>query len=346
MILFLNSFCSAIKSAYCAIALLLVLFSANASFAQQKGDDDVDTVEINLVRLNVGVVNKQGQAITSLTKNDFTVYEDDVKQGVQSFETTEAPFSVVMLLDISGSTLTFRQSLRLAALRFVEAISPKDRVAVIGFNGKTEVFAEFTTDRSRVVYGINRVEGQSGPTHFYKALSVALEKLSKEGNRRKAIVVLTDGIDTELQKDDRPFVRNAKTNDEAIASINAEANPKLATILNTAAKQGVTVYPLALPTGDPKRLPDASPLQVALYTAARERMKILANRTGGRLNVINNLGDMGMLYAEVAADLRTLYSISYQSSNAGKRDGKWRAIRIEVSRPELIARTRPGYYAK
>lgn len=324
--------------------LFLLCFSANISFAQQ--DDDPERVDISLIRLNVGVVTKQGQSITNLTKNEFVIFEDDVKQDVRSFEATEAPFSVVMLLDVSGSTLTFRESLRIAALRFVDAVSPKDRVAVIVFNDKASVFADFTTNRKLIAHAINRVEGQSGPTHLYKALRVALEKLSKEGSRRKAIVVLTDGVDTELRNDDRPFIKNTKSNEEAVASINPEANSTLTAILNFADRQGVTIYPLALPTGDPKRLPEASPLQFALYTTARERMRILAARTGGRLNIINNLGDMGTIYAEVAAELRTLYSISYQSSNANKRDGKWRTIRIEVARPELIARTKPGYFAK
>jgi len=330
------------------ISLLFLLFvCANISFAQQDKDDDPIVVDTNLVRLNVGVVNRQGQAITNLSKDEFVIYEDDIKQNVNSFETSDAPFSVVMLLDVSGSTINFRRGLYLAALRFLEAISPQDRVAVILFNEKTETVADFTTDRKRLVYGIGRVEEtRGGKTYLYEALKVSLEKLSKEGNRRKAIVVLTDGVDSQLRNDDRPLIKNAETNEQAIASINPETNAKLVSVLNIADKQGVTIYPLALPTGDPKRLPDPSPVQVALYSASRERMKILANRTGGRLNIINNLSDMGTLYAEVAADLRTLYSISYQSSNSGKRDGKWRTIRIEVARPEVIARTKPGYYAK
>jgi hypothetical protein len=75
-------------------------------------------------------------------------------------------------------------------------------------------------------------------------------------------------------------------------------------------------------------------------------MQSLADRTGGRLHEIHRLEDMGRLYAEVAADMRTLYSIAYQSSNAGTRDGRWRAINVEVTRADAIARSRPGYYAR
>jgi hypothetical protein len=115
----------------------------------------------------------------------------------------------------------------------------------------------------------------------------------------------------------------------------------LRAVLDAADRQGVTVYPLALPSAGPRRLTALTPQQSAVYTAARARMQSLANRTGGRLHEINRLEDMGRLYAEVAADLRTLYSIAYQSSNSRPRDGNWRAINVEVARPDAIARLTP-----
>ncbi|MDQ3907758.1 MAG: hypothetical protein M3268_05375, partial [Acidobacteriota bacterium] len=89
-----------------------------------------------------------------------------------------------------------------------------------------------------------------------------------------------------------------------------------------------------------------TPQQIAVYTAARARLDALANRTGGRLYAINRLEDLGRHYAEVAAEMRTLYSIAYQSPSSRARDGRWREIRVEVARPELVARTKPGYYAR
>jgi hypothetical protein len=107
----------------------------------------------------------------------------------------------------------------------------------------------------------------------------------------------------------------------------------------------VTIYPLVLPTGDPAKLADPTPRQVAMFKAARERLQIVADRTGGMVNNINRLEEMGTLYAKVAADLRTLYTIEYQPEN-NKRDGRWRTIKLEVTDPELISRTKPGYFAK
>jgi VWFA-related protein len=145
---------------------------------------------------------------------------------------------------------------------------------------------------------------------------------------------------------DRASVGNASTNEEAVASIKPEASASLNAVLNAADRQGVTIYPLALPSGDPKRLAFPEPRLIAIYTSARTRLQTLADRTGGRLNEIKRLEDLGFLYAEVAADLRTLYSVGYQPAGTHARDGRWRKIRIEVARPELIARTRPGYYAR
>jgi VWFA-related protein len=122
-------------------------------------------------------------------------------------------------------------------------------------------------------------------------------------------------------------------------------NEVLRRILDRSDAQGVTIYPLALPTGDPARLADPTPRQVAMYTAARTRLKIVADRSGGTLNSIRRLEDMGTLYALVAADLRTLYTIEYQPAN-DKKDGKWRAIKVEVDRTDLIPRSRQGYFAK
>jgi VWFA-related protein len=129
------------------------------------------------------------------------------------------------------------------------------------------------------------------------------------------------------------------------SAIKPETDVNLNRVLNKADVQGVTIYPLALPTGDPAKLADPTPIQVAMYNAARSRLKILADRTGGTLNAINRLEEMGRLYASVAAELRTLYTIEYQSTNE-KRDGKWRAIKIEVSNQDLISKTRQGYFAK
>jgi Ca-activated chloride channel homolog len=305
--------------------------------------DDPVNVDTAIVRVNIGVVDQRGRSITTLSRPNFSVFEDGVKQDISHFELSNAPFSVVMMLDMSGSTKSFRQNIALSAARFLDALAPDDRVAVIEFYSKVNLLNDFTTDRGVALHSISVANG-SGDTNLYKGLELALEKLGKEGNRRKAVVVLTDGVDTQAKNQDRDILSKLKEVDVPSA-IKPERNETLNRILDRADKLGVTIYPLALPTGDPAKLADPTPLQVAMYAAARSRLKLVADRTGGTLNSITRLDEMGRLYALIAADLRTLYTLEYQPAKP-TRDGKWRAIRVEVSDPELIARSRQGYFAK
>jgi VWFA-related protein len=310
-----------------------------------QAQEDVLKTETSLVQLNVGVVNKQGNHIINLSRNDFTIYEDGAKQTIQFFEPTEAPFSVVMLLDMSGSTVNFRQQVQTSAIRFLDALKPEDRVAVVQFNGKgVKSLLGFSQDRNRTAYAIGNASG-AGNTFLYEALKFSLQELSKEGRRRKAIVVMTDGVDTDARKLDTEALNRAANDADLATVIKPEANPQVNAVLNEAARQGVTIFPLALPSGDPKRLPMQDPSILAKYSAARSRMQMLADRTGGALNDIRRLDEMAKLYIEVAARLRTLYTVSYQAPGRTARDGKWHEIKIEVNYPELIARTRPGYFA-
>ncbi|MBX3294567.1 MAG: VWA domain-containing protein [Acidobacteria bacterium] len=326
---------------FCPIFIFIVLgVAASATLAQ---DDDPIRVDAALVRLNIGVVDQRGRPITQLNRTNFSVFEDGVKQDIARFETTTAPFSVVVLLDMSGSTKTFRQNIKLSASRFLDVLAPDDRVAVVEFYSKIRLLNDFTTDKRRAATSIQLANGQ-GQTDLYKAVEFALQRLERENTRRKAIVVLTDGIDTDAQDLDRQLLSGLA--DEKIANfLKTEDNTKLNEILDRADKQGVTIYPLALPTGDPARLADPTPRQIEMFRVARSRLKYIADRTGGMLNTIQRLEEMGRLYAEVAADLRTLYTIEYAPTNLA-RDGKWREIRVEVNEPGLISRTRQGYFAR
>lgn len=329
------------KSPLLLLVLVLSIFAfVDRTFAQ--GDETIK-VENSVVRLNVGVVDKKGHPIIDLNQSNFDVFEDGAKQQITHFEPTVTPFSVVLMLDMSGSTLGFRQVLKQSAARFIDALGPDDRVAVIEFNEKPSLRNDFTNNRLTIANSIAVSNGR-GHTELYKSLDFALDKLAHERSNRKAIIVLTDGVDTSARDLDRAVLEKADPKEIGV-TIKADSNPALNQVLNRADAQGVTIYPLALPTGDPEKLADPTPEQIAMFKAARDRLQIMANRSGGRLNAINRLEEMGRLYAEVAAEIRTLYTIEYTPANE-KRDGRWRDIRIDVRDPNLISRTRQGYYAK
>lgn len=321
--------------------IFFAIFFAGVSFAF--GQDETVKIDTSIVRLNVGVVDQKGRPIINLDKSNFRIYEDGVKQDISRFEPSTAPFSVVMVLDMSGSTLSMRQVMKMSAFRFLDALSPDDRVAVVEFYDKINLRNDFTTDRNTIAHSIDVSNGR-GKTQFYKALDFSLDKLGREGNRRKAIIVLSDGVDTAARDIDRETLE--KVSDDKVAdAINPDNSEILNNVLKKADLLGVTIYPLALPTGDPAKLADPTPRQIAMYKAARTRLQTVADRTGGTLNAINRLEDMGNIYAVVAADIRTLYTIEYQPQN-DKHDGKWRTVTIKTDNPNLISRTRPGYFAR
>ncbi|HMM80584.1 MAG TPA: VWA domain-containing protein [Pyrinomonadaceae bacterium] len=326
----------------CRLALILALLAIFTAAAAAQIDDPI-SVESTIVRLNVGVVDRQGRPITDLERTSFTVYEDGVKQRIIGFEPSTAPFSVVLMLDMSGSTLPFRQVLKQAANRFVYALGPDDRVAVVEFYDRINLRNDFTTDGKTILHSIDASNGR-GKTRLYEALDFALRKLSAEKGRRKAIIVLSDGVDSVAQSSDRDMLASM-ADDKVTDAIGPDSYGPLNEILSKSDKLGVSIYPLALPTGDPAKLADPTPRQIAMFRAARERFAFLAQRTGATIRTINRLEDMGRLYAEVAADLRTLYTIDYQPAS-DKRDGKWHSIKVDVAVPDLISRTRTGYFAR
>ena len=158
-------------------------------------------------------------------------------------------------------------------------------------------------------------------------------------------MVLTDGLDTDMRNQDRRTLVKAQTNEEALSMIKPLASSELTQILSAADRQGVSIFPLALPSGDPKRLPLPDPNIIGIYAAARTRLQTLADRSGGRLNEITRLEHMALLYREVAASLRSLYTVAYQAPSDRPR-GKWHEIKIEVAQSDLTARTKPGYLGR
>ena len=130
---------------YRPIAFAAIIIASAMSLIAQ--DDDPIKVESLLVRLNIGVVDRKGRPITDLDRSSFEVFEDGKQQQILRFEPSTAPFSVVILLDMSGSTLGFRPVIKQSAFRFIDALAPNDRVAVVEFYDKVSVRNDFTSDR-------------------------------------------------------------------------------------------------------------------------------------------------------------------------------------------------------
>jgi Ca-activated chloride channel family protein len=292
---------------------LLVSASLLANYSQAKnqqdGDDEVVRVSTDLVVLNVTVTDKAGKYVHKLPRTDFHVLEDGREQKISTFSVEETPFAAAILLDTSGS-MEGRVSLaRSAAIRFLDGLREDDVAAIYRFDSEVEQLQDFTTGRDLppLAFGMNA----RGKTTLNDAVMRAAVDLSQRPEKRRAIVVLSDGADTQSSATQEKALRNA---------LAAEA----------------TIYSVDLSD------PQASHLQERQL--AMGALKNFAFKTGGRYVASPGGQALANAFAGIVEELSNQYTIGYQTANR-ERDGRWRNIEINISRPEVNARTRRGYRA-
>lgn len=306
-------------------------------------------VNVNWTYLNVSVRDAyNNRSLANLRRDDFLVYEDGALQEIEKFDSAEAPFNLLLLLDVSGSTQSFIDLIKEASVRFTRQIKANDAIAVAVFNSDVRLVQPFTNDRSRVENSIRRIRSGGG-TAFYDALQTSIHDYMDGLEGRKAIVVFSDGVDNQLTGD---WSNGSRTTfNELYRSIQ-----EIDTI----------IYPIFLDTEDgspvargPRRgggsiidiLTDitrggGNPSQGdrQAYETARREMQSIADQTGGRLYSPRDIDDLRNAYSEIADDLRVQYRLGY-NSNSPKSAGQWRSIEVRVRNfPEARVRTRKGYY--
>lgn len=292
--------------------LILLVIPAQPSRSQQpeQDEDDGEVVRVNteLVILNVTVVDGAGKYVRGLRNTDFKIFEDGQEQSISSFGSEETPFAAAVLLDTSASMERRVTLARSAAIRFLDGLRADDVAAVYHFDSKIEQVQEFSFSRdlADMAFGLKA----KGLTVLNDAILRAAEDLSRRAEKRRAIVVLSDGGDT----------RSKASMDKALASALA-ANATIFTVNMSA--------------------PDSTPTDRLAGVAA---LRALALKSGGRY--IESAGGQALreAFASVVEELGNQYTLVYKPSNRA-RDGRWRTIELKLSRPDIIARTRKGYRA-
>ncbi len=297
---------------------------------EEVSEGDVIRVDTQLVSVNVSVVDRgTNRGVNDLTRNDFRLSEDGTTQQILHFDSASAPFNLVLLIDLSGSTTKVVELIKSAALHFVEAARPFDRIGIITFAGGQVVVSSLTTDRNALRQRIAGIEKPEGSTKLYDSLAFAMDDILREAkdSRRNAIVLMSDGLDSILPNvtgegsrlSYEQLVRQAKEFDGVLYSIWVDTQ---------------SYEPLS--PGD---------IQQDTFDLAHDRMKQFADVGGGTFYECEELKDLAGAYERVVADLGTVYTLGYRPSNK-VRDGSWRAIRVSINHPNAIARGKPGYYAK
>ena len=301
---------------------------ANPTDSEEISEGDVIRVDSQLATLNLSVIDRNtNRGVMGLTESDFRLFEDGIEQRLLQFESASAPFDLILLIDVSGSTRDVVKLIRAAALRFVEAARPSDRIGIISFAGHPTVISPVTLDREVLRQRVNAIDTATGDTKAYDALDFSLTQLLKstKNTRRTAIVMMSDGLDGSVQ------------------GVQGDGSKlPYAELLSRVREFDGVLYTLWLNT----EYEALNPLdtQPEAFDMGYERMKEMAEAGGGVFYQVERLQDLAGAYERVVADLGTVYSLAYRPTNK-TRDGKWRAVRVTLNRPSAVARGKHGYYA-
>ena len=288
---------------------------------------DVIKIDSRLVNLNVRVTDNAGKLIPDLSKADFRVFEDNVEQEVVRFEPVTSPVAVVLLLDASGSTKDRWKVIRKAAKTFIDTLSPNTPIAVAAFTRRFLMICDFSCDRRVMKERIDDTKNLQSGTAFYDATWSAMNLFKEVKEQRKAIVVMTDGVDNSLSSEDyepkHPF-------DELFARISQDE---------------VTIYPIYFDTEYQVVVKQRGSDTHESYVTARQQLQKIADETGGTLFKADKAEDLEGVYQRVASELQTLYSVSYNPADKNY-NGNWRSVGVKVKNGIAVARTKRGFYAK
>lgn len=296
---------------YSAILLAIAIASLLHGPIRAQQDDDVVKVNTDLVVLNVTVTDKAGHYVPGLRLSDFSVFEDGKPVGTQmvsSFSMHESPFASVILLDTSSSMERRLSLARSAAIQFLDKLREEDVAAVFKFDSKVEQVQEFSTGRdlAPMAYGVKA----NGLTTLNDAIVDAAKALSARAEKRKAIVLLSDGIDT----------YSKATSGKAVES---------------ALAIGATIYAVDMSASEGGNAGNQRNVAV---------LKDFTEKSGGRFVATPGGPALRDAFASIAEELGHQYTIAYRPLNSA-RDGKWRKLEVKLSRADLVVRTRKAYKA-
>jgi len=341
---------------------------------EEVDENDVVRVETQLINVPAVVTDRTGRPLANLRAENFALYEDGQPQRIASFATTEAPFEVALLLDTSGSTRAEVGLIRRAALAFIELLRPGDRVAVLSFStaqdgpeklAVVEVKSGLTSDREALREAVGSI-GASNGTPFYDGLERVAAEIFREPPReeargRRALVALTDGVDSSSSTDyeeARQALRRAglvayfvQVNTEEFVESRLLQDCEDDGALRLSRSQMQRYRRLFAPGADAAdygsfcRLGQFERMDISrkLYRLARAEMNDLARDSGGRTFPVMDLQEARAAFRQVAQEIGTQYSLGYYPTNKA-RDGRFRTIRVQVRGvKDAQVRAREGY---
>jgi Ca-activated chloride channel homolog len=307
---------------------------------RQEDDDEVIRVSTSEVLLPVTVRDAGGTLVTNLRREDFRVFEDGREQPLSDLALRQVPVDVALLVDSSSSVAASFEDFRRAAAEFARQLGAEDRFCLVKFDDRVELLLDWTRSELQLRRALRRLT--SGVfTRFNDALALAAREQFPPSRRRRALVVLSDGVDSN---------RGASTHADALRSL-LEAQVAVYVISNTeierarkrAELDSLLAAGAAAARFNELRIGDLRESLRVLDRSERE-LETLAGATGGRLYKPTEFAALETVYQEIAEELRRQYALYYTPAG-GAGDGRFRRVRVEVAGRGYRVSTRAGYFA-
>ena len=304
-------------------------------------EGDVIRTDTALVTVPVTVLDRNGRYVPQLRREQFRIMENGVEQKIAYFATTDSPFTVILLIDTSGSTQWRLDDIQDAAISFVSKLKPNDSVMVMSFDDRIEVECKPTTDRDEITRAIKHTR-TGGGTRLYDAVEDILKKHLKTISGRKAVVLFTDGVDTTSRRGSYDStIRLAEEADAPIYSVDYDTSGSVISGTGIPQGGGPTIFGIPLPRPGPPggSVPGTSPGD---YRRAVRYLHALSDKTGGRFYSGDSLFGINQAFTWIAEELGRQYSLGYYPSTAGK-GGERRQIKVKTTEPSLVVKSRESY---
>lgn len=315
--------------------------------SEKPGDVSRITVNVNVVRLDVVVTDGRGTPIPGLKQDNFRLFEDKVEQKIDNFQPTEAPLTAVLLMEFSRATCPLMYSMcnygystmssdaRVLANMFFQSLRPEDWVAVVAYDIRPTILADFTQEKSHLYDALRRMQIPTwGEANMFDALGDTIDRL-QEVDGKKSIILFTTGVDTFSKLTYDKVLKKIQNSDISIYPISFGAAQRIMNDDSMSAENRMT------------------------FLQADNELNTFARDTGGKAYFPRFEGEWPTILQDIMANLRSQYSIGYTPSNP-PHDGKFHKVKVELVAPnggpltvkdqhgktlKVDLRYRPGYYA-
>lgn len=317
-------------------------------------ENEVIKVETELVTMPVSVLDRDGRFVSGLQQRDFQIFENGVEQKVEHFQSTEQPFTVIMLIDVSPSTQFQIEEIQNAAMTFVDQLRPTDRVMVIAFDQDVHVLSPVTNNRYQLKNAIRQTAFGDG-TSLYEAVDYVISQQMRHIQGRKAVVIFTDGVDTTSRRSSyQSTIASTEETDSLFYTIRYDTQRDMS--------GGGGNYPQPGRGGGNNRRVTMADILASIitggsvniggggmggsssteYETGRKYLETIAVNSGGRKFEAQSMTNVQAAFSGIAEELRRQYSLGYYPESVGKI-GERKQIKVRVARPSVVVRAKNSY---